>query len=325
MGQRFEDGFSGRTAVVTGGGTGMGRELVHQLTADGCDVATCDVIIDNAEQTAARCAADGHPGSVLTFAADVSDESQVLAFAEAVGRWRPRVNLLFNNAGIGGGGTIVAGDRAQWERVFDVCWYGVYYSTLAFLPQLLRADAGVVVNTSSVNGFYASIGPDLPHTAYSAAKFAVKGFTEALITDFAVNAPHLRAAVVMPGHIGTSIQANSDALLGLDDPARLRDRYASAGRSADHLSDDELLARARRRAESFEASAITTAAEAAANILDAVRRDEWRILVGPDAVLIDEMVRADPRHAYEADFHRRWAMGMAEFRRDALRARTTDR
>mgnify|MGYP003335014213 FL=1 len=201
MGERFEDGFADRVAVVTGGGTGMGREMVLQLTADGCDVATCDVIADNLDETVAL--ASGNAGEVLAVTADVSVEAQVLAFRDAVAAWRPCVHLLFNNAGIGGGGSIVLDGREEWEKTFGVCWYGVYYNTRAFMPMLLAAPVGHVINTSSVNGFWASLGPGIPHTAYSAAKFAVKGFTEALITDFRINAPHLRASVVMPGHIGT--------------------------------------------------------------------------------------------------------------------------
>jgi NAD(P)-dependent dehydrogenase (short-subunit alcohol dehydrogenase family) len=176
MSERFENGFTGRVAVVTGGGTGMGRELVRQLTADGCDVATCDVMEDTLAETAAICASDGNSGQILTFIADVSIETQVLAFRDAVAAWRPHVNLLFNNAGIGGGGSIIEEDRHDWEKTFGVCWYGVYYNTRAFLQLLLDAPIGHVVNTSSVNGFWASLGPNIPHTAYSAAKFAVKGF-----------------------------------------------------------------------------------------------------------------------------------------------------
>jgi NAD(P)-dependent dehydrogenase (short-subunit alcohol dehydrogenase family) len=306
---RFEQGFRGRVAVVTGGGTGMGRELVRQLTADGCDVATCDVIEENLTDTAALCAADGNPGQVLTHVADVSFETDVLAFRDAVAAWRPHLNLLFNNAGIGGGGSIIEDDREQWEKTFAVCWYGVYYNTRAFLPLLLKSDSGHVVNTSSVNGFWASLGPNIPHTAYSSAKFAVKGFTEALITDFRINAPHLRASVVMPGHIGTSIAINSRKLLGQDPKemteaqvAQVRERMAKSGLDLSGASDEDIRLGIQAQGEAFRDQAPTSAAQAATIILDAVKRGDWRILVGDDAVILDEMVREVPTEAYLPGF-----------------------
>jgi NAD(P)-dependent dehydrogenase (short-subunit alcohol dehydrogenase family) len=287
MSAPFADGFAGQVAVVTGGGTGMGRELVRQLTAEGCDVATCDVMADNLAGTVAQCAADGNTGNIMTFIADVSDETQVLAFRDAVAAWRPHVNLLFNNAGIGGGGSVVNGDRAAWDKTFAVCWYGVYYNTRAFIPLLLAAERGHVVNTSSVNGFWATVGPGVPHTAYSAAKFAVKGFTEALIGDFRQNAPHLAASVVMPGHIGTSIMTNSGKVLGFDP--------AASGNTA-------LAAKVEQRSAAFIENAPTSAAEAATIILDGVRQGKWRILVGEDAETLDVMVRDNPLDAYEPEF-----------------------
>ncbi len=317
---RFEEGFKGRVAVVTGGGTGMGRELVRQLTADGCDVATCDVIEENLVDTVALCSSAGHPGQVLTHVADVSEEVEVLAFRDAVAAWRPHVNLLFNNAGIGGGGSIIEDDREQWEKTFAVCWYGVYYNTRAFLPLLLKSDAGHVVNTSSVNGFWASLGPNIPHTAYSSAKFAVKGFTEALITDFRINAPHLRASVVMPGHIGTSIAINSRKLLGQDPKemtesqvAQVRARMAKSGLDLSGASDEDIRLGIQAQGEAFRDQAPTSAAQAATIILDAVKRGDWRILVGDDAVILDEMVREIPTDAYLPNFmdrvHARGALG----------------
>jgi len=317
---RFEEGFKSRVAVVTGGGTGMGRELVRQLTADGCDVATCDVIEENLVDTAALCSSAGHPGHVLTHVADVSEEIDVLAFRDAVAAWRPHVNLLFNNAGIGGGGSIIEDDREQWEKTFAVCWYGVYYNTRAFLPLLLKSDAGHVINTSSVNGFWASLGPNIPHTAYSSAKFAVKGFTEALITDFRINAPHLRASVVMPGHIGTSIAINSRKLLGQDPKemtenqvAQVRARMAKSGLDLSGASDEDIRLGIQAQGEAFRDQAPTSSAQAATIILDAVKRGDWRILVGDDAVILDEMVREIPTDAYLPDFmdrvHARGALG----------------
>ena len=309
MGERFEDGFGGSVAVVTGGGSGMGRELVRQLAAEGCDVATCDVIADNLAETAAMCAADGAPGEVITHVADVSDESQVLAFRDAVSSWRGHVNVLFNNAGIGGGGSMVENSREEWERTFGICWGGVYLNTRAFLPMLLAAPFGHVVNTSSVNGFWASLGPNIAHTAYSAAKFAVKGFTEALITDFRMNAPTLRASVVMPGHIGTSIAINSGKLHGNDPKEmsntqieRARQRMTRGGFDVSSASDEDVRVMLQAGAEAFRDNAPMTAAEAATVILDGVKRGEWRILVGEDAKVLDEMVREHPTEAYLPDF-----------------------
>ena len=314
--------FEGRIAVVTGGGTGMGRELARQLVAAGCHVAMCDVSEENMADTKALCEA-GAPGvRVSTHVADVSDESAVQAFAAAVAsdHATEHVNLLFNNAGIGGGGSFVGDDRSEWDKTFGVCWGGVYHCTRAFLPMLLAAEEGHVVNTSSINGFWASLGPGIPHTAYSAAKFAVKGFTEALISDFRLNAPHLRASVVMPGHIGTSIALNSSRLHGRD-PKELtgdqllqfRDRLTKMGLDPSGASDEDLRQMMQQRMEDFRDNAPMTAAEAATVILDGVRANEWRILVGTDAVLIDEMVREDPRNAYEPGFmervHARGALG----------------
>jgi len=297
----------------------MGRHLVLQLAAEGCHVATCDLSPDALTKTRSLALDGAPPGTrVTTCAADVSDETQVLAFRDAVSTdlGTTHINLLFNNAGIGGGGSIIADDRAEWDRTFAVDWGGVYHCTRAFLPMLLAADEGHVVNTSSVNGLWASIGPTTPHTAYSAAKFAIRGFTEALITDFRVNAPHLRASVVMPGHIGTSIVINSSKAHGREAEsldgvqlARLRDQLAARGMPLEGVSDDDVRKGMQMIGEGFRDAAPTTAAAAATIILDGVRQNQWRILVGDDARELDDQVRADPVHAYEPEF---W---------DALRAR----
>ena len=196
--------------------------------------------------------------------------------------------------------------------MFAVCWGGVYLGTRTFLPMLLASEAGHVVNTSSVNGFWATLGGSA-HTAYSAAKFAVKGFTEALITDFRVNAPHLRASVVMPGHIGTSIVFNSGAYFGRDPKeltdaqvAELRERLAAQGLDVTTASDEDVRngdrwrwprasattprrRRPRRRRSSSTASAPASGGSSSVD----------------DAHLLDEAVRATPTEAYEPEFMER--------------------
>ncbi len=302
--------FTGRIAVVTGGGTGMGRELARQLAAEGCHVAMCDVSADDMAE-AQRLATEAAPEGtrVTTFVADVSDEAALLAFRDAVAAEHDTdcIHLLFNNAGIGGGGSLVGGTREEWDHTFGVDWGGVYFGTRAFLPLLLAADEGHVVNTSSVNGFYAALGPNGPHTAYSAAKFAVKGFTEALVTDFRLNAPHLHAHVVMPGHIGTSIVLNSmkihaEAGVSEEGAERRRGMLQTMGFPVDTATDEELDAAMALVGEGFRDLAPTTAAQAATIILDGVRANRWRILVGDDAHRLDEAVRSDPESAYSPEF-----------------------
>ena len=298
------DTFEGRLAVVTGGGTGMGRELVRQLAAAGCDVAMCDVNEGPMAETTRLVSEDGSTARVSSHLCDVADEAQVDTFRDTVAAAHDTdcINLLFNNAGIGGAGSFLTDDRAEWEKTFDICWGGVYRCCRAFFPLLRNCDQGAVVNTSSVNGFWASIGPETPHTAYSAAKFAVKGFTEALIADFRVNAPHLSAHVVMPGHIGTSIALNSTAAHGGVDVAQVRKMLARQGLPADQLSDEQIEESVAERARRFRDDAPTTAAQAATIILDGVLEGQWRILVGDDAHRLDAMVREDPWSAYEPEF-----------------------
>jgi NAD(P)-dependent dehydrogenase (short-subunit alcohol dehydrogenase family) len=303
------DSFRGKLAVLTGGGSGMGRELTVQLVREGCSVAACDLNGETVEETA-RLARAAAPAGVQVSAhvCDVADEAQVVRFRdEVLGRHAAdHVDVLFNNAGIGGGGSFVTDRRDVWERTFAVDWWGVYHCTRAFLPLILESTEGLLVNTSSVNGFWASLGPGMPHTAYSTAKFAVKGFSEALIEDLRVNAPHVKVAVVMPGHIGTDIVRNSRRALGEPDPEAMseeeletwRPALARAGATAD-TSTDDLRRMLTKVGEDFKNNAPLGAAEAAEIILDGLRAGKWRILVGEDAEALDRWVRRDPERAYD--------------------------
>ena len=303
------DNFTDKIAVVTGAGSGIGRELVSQLIAAGAHVAACDVSQHGlAETVAAAAPATGQ--RLTTHRCDVAVELEVERFRDEVleAHNTEHVNLLVNNAGIGGGGEFVTGERDEWERTFGVCWYGVYYGCRAFMSALVASDGAHLVNVSSVNGFWATIGEGVPHTAYSAAKFAVKGFSEALITDLKVHAPHVKVSVVMPGHIGTSIGFNTPKVLRGDNAGAaaqvqsMRKRLLGAGFPAADVSDEQLLKLAAERAAAFRDSAPTTAAQAAGIILDGVRAQRWRILVGADAEYLDKLVRAAPEHAYESSF-----------------------
>jgi NAD(P)-dependent dehydrogenase (short-subunit alcohol dehydrogenase family) len=276
------DSYAGKLAVVTGGGSGMGRELVRQLAAQGCSVAACDWHLSAAAETAALALANAGPGvQVTAHACDVSDEAQVLRFRDDLltAHSSDHVHLLFSNAGIGGGGSFVRDSREDWERTFAVDWWGVYYCARAFLPLLIASGDGVLVNTSSVNGLWGSLGPGMPNNAYCTAKFAVRGFTEALIEDLRSNAPGVRVAVVLPGHVGS--------------------RLVQAGLLAENASPDELRQMIMRWENDFREKAPVTAAQAATIILDGVRSGAWRILVGEDAKAIDAALRAKPEAAYD--------------------------
>ncbi len=305
---------SGQIAVVTGGGTGMGRALCRQLSAAGVHVALCDVSAAAMAETRSLCLAQAPAGTrVTTCLADVSQEAQVLAFRDAViaEHRTQHINLLFNNAGIAGGGSFVNGNRADWERTFGVDWFGVYHGARAFMPLLVASSAGCIINVSSVNGFWASLGPGVPHTAYSAAKFAVKGFTEALINDLRANAPHLSCVLVMPGHVGTSIALNTyDAMkMSAAQVALVRSRMVKGGAAVADLPDDAIRQLLHQRAIDFRDNAPTTADQAATTILDGVRAGKWRILVGDDAQRLDVMVRENPEGAYDDRFAIAWRNG----------------
>jgi NAD(P)-dependent dehydrogenase (short-subunit alcohol dehydrogenase family) len=309
------DSFTGKLAVVTGAGSGMGRELVGQLAAQGCSVAACDWHAQAVAEATAKAQAGAPPGVLVTgHACDVSDEAQVLRFRDELLEQHAsdHVDVVFSNAGVGGGGSFVRDSREDWERTFAVDWWGVYYCARAFLPLLIASGDGILVNTSSVNGLWAALGPGMPNTAYATAKFAVRGFTEALIEDLRTNAPGVRVAVVMPGHVGTDIVANSRRARGLPEPEQMSDDELAelippevqaglirAGLLAEGASGDDLRRMITRWETDFRDKAPLSAAQAATTILDQVRSGAWRILVGEDAKTIDAAVRAKPSAAYD--------------------------
>ena len=174
----------------------------------------------------------------------------------------------------------------------------MYYCARAFLPLVIASGDGVLVNTSSLNGLWASLGPGMPNTAYSTAKFAVRGFTEALIEDLRTNALQARAAVVLPGSVGTDILANTRRAYGMPGPEDMSDEQAEETRdflvTAKLIAQDAPPAEVRKTLARLEKEgkdkSLLSAAEAATIILDGVRSGAWRILVGKDAAFVDERV-----------------------------------
>jgi NAD(P)-dependent dehydrogenase (short-subunit alcohol dehydrogenase family) len=309
--------FAGRIAAITGGGSGMGRELARQLVVEGCNVAICDVSTEAMDETKRLCEVQ-NPAQVrvTTHLADVSIEDHYKRFrGQLIERHSTdKIHLLFNNAGIGGGGSIVTDPREEWERTFNICWGGVYLGVRTFLPLLIKADEARIINTSSISGFWAAIRPSQPHTAYSAAKFAVKGFTEALINDLRLNAPHVKCAVVMPGHVGTAVNANTRKVLSgadcdqlsADELTKMRLTLTRTGVDHDAMSDRDIQRMIDDQDRAFQDNAPLTAAAAAKIIIDGVKSDQWRILVGHHAHIIDELVRRAPEQAYTQEFYDDW-------------------
>jgi hypothetical protein len=217
-------------------------------------------------------------------------------------RVRPNADTVAETAAMA-----LAGAPAEAGVTGHACDVAEEAQVVRFRDELLRAHDGVLVNTSSVNGFWASLGPGIPNTAYSTAKFAVRGFTEALIEDLRSNAPQVRVVLVMPGHVGTDIMANTRRVHGLPGPGDLgqaeldvaRAKLDGAGLLAEGASDDELRQLITRLENDFKDKAPVTAAQAATIILDGVWSGTWRILVGQDAAWLDRLVRARPEAAYD--------------------------
>ncbi|WP_336027005.1 SDR family NAD(P)-dependent oxidoreductase [Geodermatophilus sp. FMUSA9-8] len=260
----------GKVAVVTGAGSGIGRQLAFELAKRGARLALSDVDELGLGQTADRAKALG--AEVHTARVDVSDRDAVVAYADAVAAHFGVVHQVYNNAGISGGGrSVLDTDWETYDRTLGVNLFGVVHGTKAFLPHLVASGDGHVVNVSSLNGFMAQ--PTL--SAYCASKFAVRGFTEVVRTEMVAGGHPVQVTVVHPGGVKTNI-ASSTA------------REAQA--QGIELSAAEV---ARQRV--YDEKLLKMPAEQAARIVvDGVEAGKPRVRVGRDAVLVDRLVRLLP-------------------------------
>ena len=261
--------FAGKTAVITGAGSGMGRYLAVLLAKAGANVAICDINPDTLAGTAAM--VRQYNVRLSTHTVDMGDMDQVEALPEAVIERHGSVDLVFNNAGVTMGSTFAGMSEEDWDWVMNINLNGVVKSTRAFLPYLQERPEAVLVNTSSIFGMIAVPG----QSVYHATKFAVRGFTESLAKELKDSPVQVRC--VHPGHVGTNIVANSR--FSEEDQPRLGDGK---------LDRDEM--------EEFFRTKGMHPSKAADIILNGVKRNKRRIFVGLDAKLIDLAQRISPMH-----------------------------
>lgn len=254
--------FTGRVAAITGAGSGIGRALARDLADRGAHLALADVDEITLAETVGMC--EGLGVKVTSRVLDVADRDAVYAWADDVVADHGKVNLVVNNAGVALGATVddMTYDDAEW--LMGVNFWGVVYGTKAFLPHLEASGEGHIVNLSSVFGLISVPS----QSAYNAAKFAVRGFTDTLRMELEIGGSCVSATTVHPGGIKTNIVRNG----------RMRE-------SAHAVGGSEALA------AEFDKMARTTPEKAARVILGAVEADKRRVLIGPDAVVIDLMAR----------------------------------
>jgi len=252
-------GFAGKVAVVTGAGSGIGQALAIELARSGASVAISDVNTEDLATTEEQLKAIG--AAVKADRLDVTEREAFELYADAVKDHFGKVNQIYNNAGIAFAGDVEVSGFKDIERVMDVDFWGVVNGTKVFLPHLIASGDGHVINVSSVFGLFSVPG----QAAYNAAKFAVRGFTDALRQEMARAGHPVKVTTVHPGGIKTNIVRNMTAV--------------------DRVNKERL-------SKNFDNRlANTTPQKAAQIILDGVRKNRARVLVGPDAKALDLIVR----------------------------------
>lgn len=277
--------ISGSAAAVTGAASGIGRELALELARRGCDLALADRDEAGLQTLAAEIGRDPQR-KVSVHRVDVAEPCQIQDFATAAIAAHPSLNILINNAGVALLGTFAEVEQAQMEWLININFWGVVHGTRAFLPHLSAQRAAHIVNLSSIFGIIAPPG----QTAYCAAKFAVRGFSESLRHELAMANSPVRLSVVHPGGIATNIARN-----------------APSGRGTDNARRAEMLDR-------FEAMAKKSPAAAAVRIIEGIENDQPRILIGSDARFMDLLQRFRPA-TYWAVLARRLETMMAQTRK----------
>jgi len=257
------ENFDGKVAAITGAGSGIGRALAIELAKRGASLALSDIDEVGLAETVSLC--EGYGVKVTSLKLDVADRDAVFEWADQVAEEHGKVNLIFNNAGVALGAVVESMSIDDFEWLMNINFWGVVHGTQAFLPHLKASGDGHVINISSVFGLVS-----IPtQSAYNAAKFAVRGFTDALRIELEIDDCGVSATTIHPGGIKTNIARN----------ARIDEATAALSPEIDDSGD------------MFEKLAMTKPAKAAKQILAAVEKDKRRALIGPDAKVFDLVSR----------------------------------
>jgi NAD(P)-dependent dehydrogenase (short-subunit alcohol dehydrogenase family) len=255
--------LTGRVAAITGAGSGIGRALALNLAKRGTHLALSDINEVGLAETVGLC--EGFGVKVTSQKLDVADRAAVYAWADAVVADHGKVNLIFNNAGVAVAATVETMTYDDFEWLMNINFWGVVYGTKAFLPHLKAAGEGHIINLSSVFGLMS-----IPsQSAYNAAKFGVRGFTDALRMELEIDGSGVSCTTIHPGGIKTNIARN----------ARMNESVASSADEVEKAHKD------------FDRVAMTTPEKAARQILAAVQSNQRRALIGPDAKVFDLISR----------------------------------
>ncbi|MFE3254938.1 SDR family NAD(P)-dependent oxidoreductase [Nocardia sp. NPDC059229] len=251
--------FKDKVCVITGAGSGIGRALAENLARRGAHLALSDIDAEGLAETVRRC--EKYGVKVKSDRLNVAEREAVLLYADEVKKDFGKVNQIYNNAGIAHHGDVLDTAFKDIERIMDVDFWGVVNGTKAFLPFLIESGDGHVVNVSSLFGLIAVPG----QSAYNSAKFAVRGFTEALRQEMLMNGTPVKVTCVHPGGIKTAVARNATVAEGLNQ------------KNVAALFDSKL--------------ALHTPEMAAQTITEAVRKGHGRVLIGWEAKALDLFVR----------------------------------
>ncbi len=255
--------LNNKVVAITGAASGIGQMLAVHLAMEGCALAIADISEKGLQETAKMVA--NKNAKVTSHKVDVADRNQVYKFADDVVTQHGKVDIIINNAGVALAESVEDVTYDDFEWLFGINCWGVVYGSKAFLPYLQQRPEGHIVNISSINGIIT--WPN--HSPYCAAKFAVKGFTESLLQEMRNST--IRVSCVHPGGIKTNIAKNAKY-------------YKSPGNNLTREEGVQL----------FEKFTMTTAEKAAKKIIAGIKKNKRRMLIGPDAYVMDWLTRLLP-------------------------------